>query len=98
MNLTLGQVLPGGEAAHYVKHKPAQLDKGVRWMVCDGSHGAMGLVLPATAHPEGHAEESRKGNVRELAAGQDVTFEVEAGLLPTASAVGDVEALVAQLR
>lgn len=86
-------MLPGDTAAHYVKHKPEQLDKGVRWMYVDGSHAAMGLVLPATAHPEGHAEETRKGNVRSLAAAQSVTFDVEAGLVSGAD-VARVESTI----
>lgn len=80
------QVLPGGGGAHYIRHSPAQLPMGVRWMVVDGSQEALGMCLPATAHPEGYTIEAAKGNVRSLEAGGTVRFDLECGLLDAAAA------------
>lgn len=60
------QVHPDGNA-DYVRHRPQQLPVGVRWICRTPDQDALGLVLPATAEPEGKAAERAKGNVRELA-------------------------------
>ena len=59
------QLHPDG-AADFVSHRPDELDHGVRWMVRHGDLDALGLLLPATAEPDGHAAETAKGNVRQL--------------------------------
>ncbi|HSV86188.1 MAG TPA: DUF4432 family protein [Levilinea sp.] len=59
------QVHPDGQA-DYIRHRPAQLDKGVRWICRTPDKDALGLVLPATAEPEGYLAEKAKGNVKVL--------------------------------
>jgi hypothetical protein len=59
------QVLPDGQA-DYIRHRPAQLDKGVRWICRTADQDALGLILPATAEPEGYAAEKAKGNLMVL--------------------------------
>ncbi len=57
------QLHPDG-SADYVAHRPAQLDKGVRWICRTPDQDALGLVLPATAEPEGYLAEKAKGNLK----------------------------------
>jgi hypothetical protein len=87
------QVHPDG-SADWLRHRPDQLDKGVRWICRTPDQDALGLCLPATAEPEGYKAEKAKGNVRTLAAGAKVVFEMEAGYLPPAEA-REMEARIA---
>lgn len=57
------QIHPDGNA-DYVAHRPAQLDKGVRWICRTPDQQAIGIVLPATAEPEGYHAEKNKGNIK----------------------------------
>jgi hypothetical protein len=58
------QVHPDG-SADYVAHRPSQLDTGVRWMLrAEDAEDALGMVLPATAGPEGYTTEKAKGNIK----------------------------------
>jgi hypothetical protein len=59
------QVHPDGNA-DYIRHRPDQLDKGVRWISRTPDQDALGLNLPATAEPEGYTAEKAKGNIRVL--------------------------------
>jgi hypothetical protein len=74
------QVHPDG-SADYIRHRPDQLDKGVRWICRTPDQDALGLVLPSTAEPEGYHAEKAKGNVKTLAGGSVFTCEMEAGWL-----------------
>jgi hypothetical protein len=73
-------VHPDGYAS-YVGHKPHQLPHGVRWISRIPDQDGIGLLLPATAEPDGYLAEKAKGNVRALPAGEAVRYEMEAGLL-----------------
>jgi hypothetical protein len=79
------QVHPDGYA-HYLKHRLAELPKGVRWMCRTPDQDALGLYLPATAEHQGYLAEKEKGNVQVLSAGGSVEFQIEAGLLDPAEA------------
>jgi hypothetical protein len=79
------QVHPDG-TADYIRHRPAQLDKGVRWICRTPDQDALGLVLPATAEPEGYHAEKAKGNIKVIPAGGSYTCEIEAGWLNPAEA------------
>ncbi len=57
------QVLPDG-SADYVKHKPKQLDHGVRWICRTADQDALGMIEAATAEPEGYTAEKAKGNIK----------------------------------
>ncbi len=59
------QIHPDG-TADYVRHRPAELDHGVRWICRTPDQDALGLILPATAEPEGYTAEKAKGNVKVL--------------------------------
>ena len=79
------QVHPDGNA-DYIRHRPAQLDKGVRWICRTPDQDALGMVLPATAEPEGYTAEKAKGHVQTLAGGDVFTCAMEAGVLTAAEA------------
>lgn len=74
------QVLPDG-SADYIAHRPAELRKGVRWMCRTPDQDALGMVLPATAEPEGYSAELAKGNVLTLNAHQTYPIHMRMGVL-----------------
>jgi hypothetical protein len=79
------QIHPDG-SADYVRHRPDQLDIGVRWICRTTGQDALGLVLPATAEPEGYLAEKAKGNVKTLPAKGEFRFEIDMGTLTPAEA------------
>jgi hypothetical protein len=74
------QVHPDG-GADFVRHRPEQLPKGVRWQTRTGDQEAIGIVLPATAEPDGYTAEKAKGNVLTLAPGAEWRCTMEFGAL-----------------
>lgn len=73
------QVHPDG-TADYLGHCPDQLNVGVRWICRTPDQDALGMVLPATAGPEGFSTEKAKGLVRELAGGERYICEMNIGV------------------
>jgi hypothetical protein len=73
-------VHPDGWAS-YIGYAADTLDHAVRWISRTPDQDCLGLVLPATAEPDGYLAEKKKGNVKVLAAGQSARFQLEAGLL-----------------
>lgn len=74
------QIHPDG-SADYMAHRPSQLDHGVRWICRTPDQDALGMVLPATAEPEGLAAEKAKGNLKSLTGGATFVADLEMGLL-----------------
>jgi hypothetical protein len=74
-------VHPDGYAS-YIGYASATLDHAIRWISRTPDQDCLGLILPATAEPDGYLAEKSKGNLKVLAAGQSIRFEMEAGLLP----------------
>jgi len=74
------QVRPDG-FADYISHRPDQLEKGVRWISRTADQDCLGIVLPATAEPEGYAAEKAKGNIKTLPAHSEFYCQMEVGLL-----------------
>ncbi len=74
------QIHPDGRA-DYIGHRPAQLDKGIRWISRTPDQDALGLVLPATAEPEGYLAEKSKGNLKVLPPGGQFRCDLEIGAL-----------------
>ncbi len=74
------QVHPDG-SADYISHRPAELDKGVRWICRTPDQDALGMVLPSTAEPEGFSAEKAKGNVKLLGPGETYSCAMVAGVL-----------------
>jgi hypothetical protein len=90
------QVHPDG-TADYLRHRPAQLDHGVRWICRTPDQDALGMLLPATAEPEGYSAEKAKGNVKVLGPGETWKGEFEAGTL-TAQEAKQIEALINRIK
>ena len=63
------QVLPDG-SADYVSYRPETLPFGVRWLTRAPERQALGVVLPATAGPEGRAAAKAAGHLNVLAPGE----------------------------
>lgn len=79
------QVHPDG-SADYIRHRPAQLDKGIRWISRTADQDALRVVLAATAEPEGYLAEKAKGNIKDLPAKGEFRCEMEMGTLTPADA------------
>lgn len=89
-------VHPDGYAS-CIRHRPSQLRHGIRWISRTPDQDCLGIVLPATAEPEGYAAEKAKGNVGTLAGGASVLYEIDAGLLTPAEAKAEEKAIGATL-
>ena len=74
------QLHPDG-AADYVRHRPEQLDTGVRWICRTPDQDALGMIDPATAEPEGYSAEKAKGNLKTVAPGGVWRCEYDMGAL-----------------
>lgn len=74
------QVHPDG-SADFINHRPSELDHGVRWIARNPDQDALGMVLPATAEPEGYHAEKAKGNVKVLPPGAEFRCQIEVGVL-----------------
>lgn len=88
------QLHPDGRA-DYIRHRPEQLDVGVRWISRTPDQDALGLLLPATAEPEGYTAEKEKGNIKHLAAQSTWRCQYVMGALPAAAATEMVERIEA---
>lgn len=84
-------------SADYVRHRPDQLDHGVRWICRTSDQDALGLVLPATAEPEGYTAEKEKGNIKTLGPGAVWECEYMMGAL-TPEETREVQALIEKIR
>ncbi len=89
-------VHPDG-TADYVRHRPEQLDHGVRWICRTPDQDALGFILPATAEPEGYSAEKAKGNVKVLGPGAVWKCAFEIGAL-TKKEAEEKEELINRLR
>ncbi len=89
------QVHPDG-SADYIRHRPSQLDKGVRWICRTADQDALGMNLPATAEPEGYSAEKAKGNIKILPAQETWRCEMEMGAL-SADEAQTIEAKIARI-
>lgn len=89
------QVHPDG-SADVMRHRPDQLPKGVRWICRTADQDALGMLLPATAEPEGYTAEKAKGNVLLLPPGGVWTCSMQMGALTPAQAAQE-SALIERL-
>ena len=88
------QLHPDG-SADVVRHRPAQLDHGARWICRIPEQDALGFE-PGTSEVEGYTAELKKGNVRSLGAGQSFHCDIEVGYLSPAEAAHEL-ALIDQI-
>ncbi len=68
-------------SADLISHRPNQLNHGVRWISRTADQDALGLLLPATAQPEGYTAEKAKGNLKTIPAGGQFHCQMEVGAL-----------------
>ena len=73
-------------SADFVRHRPGELPKGVRWTTRSGDQEALGFVLPATAEPDGYTAEKGKGHVLTVPAGGEWHCSFDCGVLDAAGA------------
>jgi hypothetical protein len=79
------QIHPDG-AADFISHRPDQLDHGIRWISRTADQDCLGLLMPATAEPEGYTAEKAKGNIKVLPPGGEFYCQMEMGALPAEKA------------
>jgi hypothetical protein len=72
--------------ADYVRHRPNELDTGIRWICRTPDQDALGMIEPATAEPEGYSAEKAKGNIKVLPPGGKFHCDIEMGMLTTQGA------------
>lgn len=85
------------ERSDYVAHRPDQLPIGVRWICRTPDQDALGLVLPATAEPEGYHAEKEKGNIVILPGGETFHLDLRVGTLApegTAQVEGKIDSIL----
>lgn len=79
------QVHPDG-SADYIRHRPDQLPKAVRWVSRTPDQDALGIILPATAEAEGYTAEKAKGNIKVLPPKGKFVADIVAGAVDAAEA------------
>jgi Domain of unknown function (DUF4432) len=89
------QVHPSG-ISDYISHKPNQLGHGVRWISRTPDQDCLGIVLPATAEPEGFSAERAKGNIKTLEPHKVFALDLEIGAL-LETETKEIEAKIASL-
>lgn len=90
------QRLPGG-SGDFVSYRPSELPFAVRWITRSGDQDALGLVLPATAPPDGLAAARRNGQILWIDPGQAFRTEFVFGALD-ASARETLESEITEIR
>ncbi len=71
---------PNG-SADVISHRPAELNHGLRWISRTADQDCLGLLLPATAEPEGYMAEKAKGNLKIIPPGGQFSCHLEVGVL-----------------
>lgn len=79
------QLHPDG-SADLISHRPEELDHGVRWISRTADQDCLGIILPATAEPEGYSAEKAKGNLKIIEPGGVWRCHLEVGYLSPAQA------------
>ncbi|MEX2443717.1 MAG: DUF4432 family protein [Alkalispirochaeta sp.] len=91
------QLHPTGEG-DFISYRPAELDHAVRWICRTPNQAGLGLVLPATAEPDGYTAEKEKGNVKELSPGESFECDFFTGALSAPAAQRYAEHVEATLQ
>lgn len=79
------QRLPTGDG-DFISYRTAELDHAVRWICRTADQDGLGLVLPATAEPDGYTAEREKGNIKTLDPGATWTADFYVGALSAPAA------------
>jgi Domain of unknown function (DUF4432) len=68
----------------YIRYRPDQASKCVRWICRTGDQDAIGMAFPATAETEGYQAEKAKGNLVVVEGGQRFQVDMRMGTLDAA--------------
>lgn len=68
-------------SADLVSHRPDELEHAIRWISRTPDQDCLGIILPATAEPEGYSMEKEKGNLKVLPPGATFHCQMEVGAL-----------------
>lgn len=79
--------------ADYIRYRPDQAAKCVRWICRTGEQDAIGMAFPSTAEPEGYMAEKAKGNLVEVAAGAIWSIDMRLGNLTAQEASELIKAI-----
>jgi hypothetical protein len=90
------QRLPDG-SGDFVSYRPSELPYAVRWITRGGDQDALGLVLPATAPPDGLAAARKNGQLVWIAPGSEFRTEFRFGALD-ASARENLQSTITAIR
>jgi hypothetical protein len=90
------QRLPDG-SGDFVSYRPANLPYAVRWITRSGDQDALGLVLPATAAPDGLSAARRNGQLVWLESGGAFRTDFRFGALD-ASACRNLQSTIETIR
>ncbi|MHA6687594.1 DUF4432 family protein [Mesorhizobium sp. A556] len=74
--------------ADFVSHRPGELGYAVRWITRGPDQDALGLVLPATAEPDGFSAAKAKGRLLEIAPGGIFRCALRFGVMDAETAAG----------
>lgn len=74
------QCMPDGNA-FYISHPVDKLPYVIRWMAGTGDEESLGMALPATAEHLGFTHAKNNGQLKTLAAGAELNFDITLGLL-----------------
>lgn len=80
---------PEGDA-FFMRYRPSEFPKTVRWILKGGDQAVAAFALPSTCEPEGYSAERAKGNVRVLAGGETADFTVRLGHLDAGEASAEL--------
>jgi hypothetical protein len=72
--------------ADYVSFRPAELNYAVRWITRGPDQDALGLVLPATAEPDGYLAAKERGRLVSVAPGGTFRCALRFGAMDAATA------------
>jgi hypothetical protein len=68
-----------------LEHRPTDFPHLVRWLLHDADERVAAFALPSTCEPEGYSAERRKGNLQQLAPGEERRFPIRLGWLDAAA-------------
>lgn len=83
---------PAGDS-FWLRHRPAEFGKTVRWILAGPDQSVCAFALPSTCEPEGYTAEKAKGNVRQLPGGATAAFSVRMGHLDPAETDAEIRSL-----
>jgi hypothetical protein len=82
--------------ADYIRYRPEQTAKCIRWICRTPDQDAIGMAFPSTSEVEGYAAEKKKGFVVSLEGGASWRVDMRLGALTreeTAAAIAEIEAV-----